>query len=362
MKCLSIGTSGFLAHNDKLAGFFTNESLKANGAIHLVEQRKLSKEETDKFLKDVDAVEDIDTEPTSEDYGILNNIARYYPEMRYFVHGLKITAAKPSKKKRKQMADELRIKEENRKKADKAKKDKAEKELKTKKAVEPVLEVPQKSAEDKEKAQEQYREALKKQEAEHARKEVVKDAEKKLSDSGKPKGAFTGFKGLLFKMFDRYPDAKTREEQEKIKKELKEEWKKYKVNKEVYDKNQGLVESLETEMNKGTLTPASISLMNELIARDKKWAEYIDFEIEKPTMVIPLTKFANYLKKDNGEITSEQIVEQLGTLFKEENLDGVKYKLDLKSKSVKITTDWHTAMKLLDTFGIKTNDLKKPIS
>ena len=131
MRCLSIGTSGFLAHDDNLAGFFTNESLKASGAIHLVEQRKLSKEETDKFLKDVDTVEDIDTEPTPEDYNILNNIARYYPEMRYFVHGLKITAAKPSKKKRKQMADELRTKEENRKKADKAKKDKRDKTGKT---------------------------------------------------------------------------------------------------------------------------------------------------------------------------------------------------------------------------------------
>jgi len=343
MRCISIGSHGFLAYNDILAGFFTDHTSGASGAIHRVENRKLTAEEIKNFLKKIDESEDVDIETTEEDYGILNNIARYYPEMRYFIHGLKITAAKPSRKKRKDMAEELREKEKKRLKENAAKEEADRLTLKKEKMTKEAEEAPKKKA------------------TEDIRKEKVKEAEKKLSETGKSK-QFTGFKGLLFRLFDKYPNAKTRDEQEKIKRELKEEWKRYKINEKLYEQNKDLVNALAVELDKGTLNPNTISLMNEMIARDKNWIKEIDLNIEDPTMVIPLEKFAEYIKSEKGEVSSDELRNQLNQLFKEEKLDKLKYKLDLKNRTVNVTTDWNNTMKFLNTFGIKVKDLKKPIA
>ena len=451
MRCLSIGTSGFLAHDDNLAGFFTNESLKASGAIHLVEQRKLSKEETDKFLKDVDTVEDIDTEPTPEDYNILNNIARYYPEMRYFVHGLKITAAKPSKKKRKQMADELRTKEENRKKADKAKKDKRDKtgktievdygknpdgteKTKTNKTklqeikdfilhtkdtdikklsldaakkletsaydhgknlsfiqngltgaseeqkdyakklqsslssikrkcgekivslggepIEPLDPVAPLPAEQAKEEKEEKEEPLdKKREAE--RKEKLKQAEQNIQKSGK----YSGMTGLFLKILDGWPDPKTIEEREKTLKRLQKEWKTYRVNEKIYNKNKDLVKALQKGLDSGSLDPDSVTIFNEIMANDPAWANTLDVGEKEQEFHMPLGVLEKSIGGDIAKMSSEEVQKKVADFLKSKGLSGIHYTLDFKKNKFSTRNDTNTAIRLLSAFDIKSKDI-----
>jgi hypothetical protein len=308
MRCISLGHNEFLVYDDIVASFFDDYHL--NKSIHRVENRKLTDDEIKKLLDVINKIDEIDLDHTDEDYAVLNNIAKFYPEVKYFIHGLKITTAEPDE--------------------DEARKERMKKEAK---------------------------DATKKRGEEKVRQKKVTKEEEKLSKSGKPeKSKFTGFKGLLFNVFKNLRDPETVKERERLKKEIQKYWK----IKPLLDQNKDLVEALGKELEKGTLTPASLAAMNEMFTRDKSWVNEIDFEIDKPFISMPLEKFSKYLDA-TGDIEPDELQKQMAQVFRDEGLGDVKFKLDLIRNVINVKTDWNTAMKVLNTFDIKVKDLKKPI-
>lgn len=409
MRCISIGQNEYLAYDDRIAGFFSDYRDTANHGIHRVENRKLTEEEFEKLLEAIEKLgSNIDTEPTNEDYKMLNNIATYYPEVRYFIYGLDLVEAKTPKrilKKKATRTEEQKAKEEKRA-ADRASKMPKEpaKEPVTEPAKETVKEPTEeakdepKRAEEKsagdilreaeeKKAKEKSEEVKPKEEKakeptslkkeplvkkdepkeedekvpeeskEPAKKDDKLDKEiKKLGQVGKEK--YGGFKGLLFDMFKSIKDPKTREEKERVKKELAEEWKRYHANKKILDQNRELVDSMRVQLDKGELTPESIALMSELITRDNKWAKEINLDIDTPNIVFPIKKIAEHLKL-SGDVSVDELEKHINKLFKDEDIENVKFKMDLEKGLMDVKTDWNNATKLLNKFNIKTGDLVK---
>jgi hypothetical protein len=340
MRCLNIGHDEFLVYDENVAGFFNTYRQTGNKGIHRVENRKLSDEEIENLKDGLDDIDDINLDPNEEDYDVINNIVKFYPEVRYFIHGLNVVEAKKPK----------RIV----KKQEKAKQKKLEEEAKKAKKVTPETEKRDPAL------QKQLDDAEKNKKAEEDRKQKLEKSEKGLSETGKKdKNKFTGFKGLLFDMFKGFEDPKTKAEKDKKLKEIREGWKFYEKNKKLLEQNAELVNSLHSLLDAGELTPQSIALMNELVARDKGWVKHLDVEADRPpTISLPLDKFKNYVDKDS----QIDMANQLKDLFEEEKIGNVKLKVDSTKNTVDVTTDWNNAMKIIKTFNIKTKDLTKPLT
>lgn len=325
MRFVSIGNNEFLIYNDQIAGFFCDFRSNANHAVHRIENRKLTDEEIQDLLESLLNIgEDIDLNTKEEDFRVLEHIATYYPEMRYFVHGIPTYHQAIAEETVKEQNDRLR---QLQKEKDDARKERMNKE---------------------------YEDAAKKRS-----QQQKKDSQVKLGKDGQEK--FGGFKGLLFDMLKAFKDPKTKHEKERLKKELKEEWKRYKSNQKILDQNRELVDDMRIQLEKGKVTPESISLMNDLIAKDPFWVKQLDFDVDKPTLAIPLAKFADFLdiKED---IPLEALEKQIGKCFKDERLNDISFSMDKVKGAVNVTTNWNTATKLLDIFNIKAKDLLKPIS
>lgn len=343
MRCLNIEHDEFLVYDDKVAGFFNTYRSTGDKGIHRVENRKLSDEEIEKLKENIDDIDDIDLDMNEEDYDVINNIVKFYPEVRYFIHGLNIVEAKKPK----------RIV----KKQEKRKKEELEKAKKEEPQGVKIETMPEEKRDPE--LERQLKEVDEKKKAEDDRQKNLEKSEKKLSEVGKKENPYGGFKGLLFDMFKKFEDPKTKAEKDRRLKEIREGWKFYEKNKKLLEQNTELVNSLHSLLQEGELTPQTVALMNELVARDKTWVKQIDFETERPpTISLPLDKFKSFIK-DGTEIEVEN---QLKDLFKEEQIANIKLKVDPNKKLVNVTTDWNNAMKMIKIFNIKPKELKKPLT
>jgi hypothetical protein len=371
MRCISIGHNEFLVYDNEVAGLFSDFRSTANLGVHMVENRRLSDKEIEQLLNAIRKV-NVEIEPCEDDFEILKKIAYYYPEAKYFVHGLGVAnvalAASPKRLARKRQ----NLLDKRQKKLDKQNKQKAAEETKVedkptppkedvkvedKPEPKPTTPAAPAPATDKNKEQ-KLKQLTEKAQKEIDRKDTVNKAEDKLKNPEK----FSGFKGMLFDFFKGLPSPKLQRERAQMKREIREEWKKYKMNENLFKQNEGLIESLKDQLEKGEMNTQSISLMNTLLSKDHAWVKELDFDIREPDLSLPLDKLVDHLDLKTNEISVSDLEAGLKKLLKDNKIDTKKFKLDLANNALDIATDWNSGMKALNAFNIKAKDLKKRIS
>jgi hypothetical protein len=381
MRCISIGHNEFLVYDNEVAGLFSDFRSTANLGVHMVENRRLSDKEIEQLLNAIRKV-NVEIEPCEDDFEVLKKIAYYYPEAKYFVHGLGVAnvalAASPKRLARKRQ----NLLDKRQKKLDKQNKQKAEEEkLKSAPATEetkvedkPTAPKEDVKVEDKPEpkpttpaspapATDKNKEQKLKQLTEKAQKEIDRrDSVKKAEDKIKKPEKFSGFKGMLFDFFKGLPSPKIQREKAQMKREIREEWKKYKMNENLFKQNEGLIDSLKDQLEKGEMNTQSISLMNTLLSKDHAWVKELDFDIKEPDLSLPLDKLVDHLDLKTNEISVSDLEAGLRKLLKDNKIDTKKFKLDLANNALDIATDWNSGMKALNAFNIKAKDLKKRIS
>ena len=199
----------------------------------------------------------------------------------------------------------------------------------------------------------EYGEAEKYREAHKSAKTRVEEEEEKVSKMGLDKSKPKGYMDILLDLFK---SNKKSTETQKLQEYLRRNWGTYMENKKVVDKNEDLVNGLNEALEENRLDLHSITLMNELIERDPKWVDEIDFHIETPTFTIPLVKFKKYIdtKKDDSDIRK-----QFKKLFNRKQLSDsdIKVNIDKHKKNIQIETDWSNGMNILELFKLNSKDI-----
>lgn len=144
LKMYLVNSNDALVYNDAVAGLFSDYRITSNSGVHLIEDRKLTDNEMDKFLDHMDS-EDIEDESDTEPQDIqemLHKIVKYHPEVKYAIHGFNIAlAATPQRieKKKQKMIDRKAAKQKKKEEQRKSREIKEEPvEEKPKKEVTPI--------------------------------------------------------------------------------------------------------------------------------------------------------------------------------------------------------------------------------
>ena len=370
MKILDLGGSEFLIYTEDMAGLFSDFRSTANHGIHIKENRKLTESEVEDLLQAAEEnsedSEDSDTilQKSSENehvFNILDKIIKMYPEVKYLVHGLKKSKRKRikadpeiDKKKNKQWEEFLADPTVEKKPVEEEKKGKEKKGKEKEEEPEELRDETQEEYQQrKKKAMDEYGEAEKYREAHKSAKTRVEEEEEKVSKMGLDKSKPKGYMDILLDLFK---SNKKSTETQKLQEYLRRNWDTYMENKQVVDKNEDLVNGLNEALEENRLDLHSITLMNELIERDPKWVDEIDFHIETPTFTIPLVKFKKYIdtKKDDSDIRK-----QFKKLFNRKQLSDsdIKVNIDKHKKNIQIETDWSNGMNILELFKLNSKDI-----
>ena len=215
--------------------------------------------------------------------------------------------------------------------------------------LDPVAPLPAEQA--KEEKEENEEPLDKKREAE--RKEKLKQAEQNIQKSGK----YSGMTGLFLKILDGWPDPKTIEEREKTLKRLQKEWKTYRVNEKIYNKNKDLVKALQKGLDSGSLDPDSVTIFNEIMANDPAWANTLDVGEKEQEFHMPLGVLEKSIGGDIAKMSSEEVQKKVADFLKSKGLSGIHYTLDFKKNKFSTRNDTNTAIRLLSAFDIKSKDI-----
>jgi len=342
-----------LAYNDKVVGLFSTYRATANHAIHQIENRKLTDAEIDEFLGKIDDEDLEEANDLDQAKEMLDKIVKFYPESKYIVHGLRaILAAKRTprevrkdrnllkeKMAKKEAADEKRRKREGREKpVPKPKQEKQEKEQPAEPKVTPEV------------------------------KEDTKptDEERPLSKVGKTglKGGETGFKGfknILFNIFKSLEDPTRKNDREELQKRIRKNWPAYKKNEKILNENKELMEALQDRIDDKDISPESILLMNELIARDPSFAKELDLDEQKPeSFEIPIEKLQEKFRDIDVSKDTEVIIEAITKVFKKERINVeniiIHSKGDEKIADIELK-DWDSFFKLANLLKLKFKDI-----
>ena len=256
LKIILINNNEILAFNDIVAGIFSTYRTTSNNAIHQKEFRKLNEEEIQKFLHEIDKSENEEFKGDAREVeNILDKIVKYYPEVKYIVHGLNLieAARRTPREERKDKRLLKRKMREKRKIRDKTKKLPKKEQ---KKEMEEVLIKPEKEKEMEEVPIKDKESGVKlleddvddkgdaakkaKEKWDEERKGWQTPKEQELSKVDKEK--YTGFKGILFNIFKNLADPAKKAEREKLQKRLKKDWAMYKKNEKFLKENTELID------------------------------------------------------------------------------------------------------------------------
>ena len=348
-----------LAYNDKVVGLFSTYRTTANHAIHQLENRKLTTAEIDEFLEKLDEDDLEEANDLDQAKEMLDKIVKFYPESKYIVHGLRaILAAKRTprevrkdqkvlkeKMAKKEAKDEQRRKREGREKpVPKPKKEKQEQPAEPK--VTPEIKETKETKETKE-------------------AKPIED-ERPLSKVGKTglKGGETGFKGfknILFNIFKSLEDPTRKNDREELQKRIRKNWPAYKKNEKILNENKELMEALQDRIEEKDISPESILLMNELIARDPSFAKELDLDEQKPeSFEIPIEKLQEKFRDIDVSKDTEVIIEAIKKVFSKEkiNLDSISIYSKGTEKIADIALkDWDSFFKIANLLKLKFKDI-----
>jgi len=340
LKVYFIGSNETLAYNDKVAGLFGDYSITDNNAIHRLEDRKLTDDETDQFLEELEKIEttEIDKNKNPEEItNVLDKILKIHPEVKYKIHGNWFVNAEP----------------------------KIDPDTKTKLAREPDVDLAKKAKPKAKPKVEKKDSAQKAQEQwDKDRKKWQSKPERELAEKGKVKESkYSGFKGVLFDMIKGLADPAKKPEKEELQKRLRRDWATYKKNEKILNENKELIDALQDKFANNEITPEGISLMNELIARDPAIVKEIDLEKDVPNKLrLPLNKFKNKLKEVDLKVDNKTLVDNITNMFEKEKLKVEDITITEKNgeKEVDVAlADWDSFFKLANVLGLRLNDIKK---
>jgi hypothetical protein len=426
LKMHFLNSNDAMVYNDIVVGLFNNYRITSNSGVHLQEDRKLNEDEMDQFLEKIDS-SDIEEETwiaPEELQDMLSKIVKYHPETKYIVQGFHEVLAVPRRieKKKKKLAEEKAAKEKKKELQRKSRELKPEPE-KQKKEIKPidvdygnkeetpveketVEQKPQskkqikpidvdygkqktteknerKIKENEEKEREEQEKVNREKMAEEKRLEEERRFKKDREEKEKWKNKkdeeldeeptvekkdskFGGFLDLMFKMFKGLADPRKKADKEELRKKLRSEYATYKKNKKWLDENNKLVDKLSEQIEKKTIGLDSISIINDIIAKDPTILEEINFESSGPvTKKVPLVKLTEELKDlkldaDESDIDQEEKIKEI---FKKHKIDVSDVVIGRDNNNEKIAEvelgGLDSLMKFIDTLSLGSKDLIK---
>jgi len=385
LKVVFINDNEILAYNNKVAGLFNNYRITSNNAIHQLEDRKLTDEETNKFLKEIEKLDTTEDTSTPEEIETtLNKIMKICPEAKYQIHGTKqIYAASKEEKE----AFKEKLKRQAQQREELGKKDKEEREGtkvrekadQERKAYEEGINKRVSEKEERKAAKRAEREKEKKDETEKFKvkdetekgTKAIDTEEKKLSKVGKEKkNPFTGFKGLLFDFFSLTgADPKKKQAKKELQDRLRKEWATFRKNEKVLNENKDLITNLGDLLADGKVKPEGISLFNELIARDPGMAKKLDLADDVPSdskILVSLSKLRKVIKDIDVSAKSEVIEEMIKEFIigkdKEVSINKVKVDPNINKHQNRYTSielkDWTSFFKACNLLNLEADDVR----
>lgn len=184
----------------------------------------------------------------------------------------------------------------------------------------------------------------------------------KFANVGKPK--YEGFLGLMFKMFTGLADPQKKADKKELQQRIRRDWATYKKNEKFLKENKELVEMLEDKVNKKQFDADSISIFNEIIARDPTIIKKMDLERNTPDKVqLPLKKFTDVIKglKTGKDIDNKNLATQIKEYFKKQNINISDIKIDDTNISKPLVNmefnDWNDFLKITNDLALKQKDL-----
>ena len=350
LKIVLISSNEMLVYNNIVAGLFNDYRVTSDSAIHQLENRKLDENEIDEFIEQLSSVEECDDASSDEIIDIMNKITKICPEVRYVIHGLKMAlAATPEQMRKKRLAKKEKRKQVKKERAtDKATRKEPTTEDITKERVKKTEEEKRKKSVEKEESSEKTRkeeeqkkidnekgdgEEVKEGEEgkeEKEKKEKIEEEKTTLKKDTKTNNPFTGFKGLMFDMFNVFltEDPEKKKNKEKLQRQLRKEWSAYKKNEKLFEKNEKLIEQLMEGRESGEITPESVSLLNEFLAENPEFIKEIDLsDKRKHAVTFSLENFKpdikEKLKDVNLDIDSKLLEQEIRDILRKE---GIKIK------------------------------------
>ena len=375
LKIHFIGDNEILAYNDVVAAIFNDYRITSNNGVHLLEERKLTDDEMDKLLENLHDKKAEDGDGADEQIAdILSKITKICPEVKYMIHGLRVSLARTpqriekKQKKFEQRKDEKQKRKEEQRKSREIKEEEPESKPEPEPEKKPIdVDYGGKAKDrDKESQDKRYEEEEKMKQDLLAKEKEDKEGKEeeepgKFSKVGKPK--YTGFLGLLYNMFKAIPDPQNKAEREALQKKLRQNWATYKKNEKFLKENKQLVEMLEDKIEKKQIDPDSIAIMNEIIARDPTIVKEFDFAKSAPDKVqLPLKKFDDILKGLKLK-SSVNISKQVKDYFKKEkiNINSVKVTDDVDDNKRVVDLDfddWGDFLKMTNLLALKHQDIR----
>ena len=327
LKLVNIGSNEFLAYNDTVAGIFSDYRTTSNSAIHQIENRKLTEAEIDQFLGEIDNLDDTEEQiPEEETENILGKIIKLCPEVKYIIHGIRTALAAGKRKQTpEERAEWAKQQKQERLKQQKSTKKKIKKSEKVKK---------DRGAEDEKKRYEQEEEQKRKWEEEKKEKEDKEESEKTEKEGGekdkrKDSSPYTGFKGMLFNMYQNVfvdkMDPENKAEREALQSRLKRDWDMYQKNKKLFKDNDKLMQELSSAIENGTMSPETIALINEAAAKNPDALKNVDFSHDPKELqevyLIDLVKLDEFKKVDAKETDKRKLEKSLKDAMNKEKVD-----------------------------------------
>lgn len=380
LKIIFMGNNDILAFNDIVAGLFNSYRITSNNTIHKIENRKLTDDETDDFIDNLNETcqKEVDnTTVTPEEIETtLNKIVKICPEVKYQIHGIKTALAAKTKKERKEQIEKLDKTKKERESRETQEKESGKRKQYEEEINKRVTERMEKEAAEKEGRKKIRDEEMAKQETEEKKKQEttkkLEDIDKKEEELKKKVGKtnpFTGFKGLMFNFFDWLEDPEKKKSRKEIQKRLRKEWPLFKKNQKILEQNEDLVEDLSRLVEKGKITPESISLFNELIAREPEIVKKFDLSDDTPEdskVLISLNK----LKKEIRDIDfneKSEILEEIITKYVMKKDASVKFKQIKVDHNINkqqnrfvsiILKDWESFFSVCNILNTDSDDLR----
>ena len=310
LACVFVGPNEFLSYNNRVAGLFSDFRATANAAIDREEGRKLTDKEIEKLLHYVEVMDQEveDRPPTAEENRLIDEIQQLYPEVRYIVKSLYVTAARGRKRQRKKETkkEQERVRKQDREdyergdeEAERAQEEKRQRitDKAKKQAQRPEFQK-KKKVSDREK--QIRREEVEKKRAAREGQEGYEDPDKfgpkkmepeergeiykQLKEADKGEKEYEGWKGMLMNVFDFISNpelSKTqrlalRRNKKRVLRDLRKNYRAFEKIEKQLNENAGLVEYLNQNLEKGILNPGTMAAFTELLKRDPEIIKALD--------------------------------------------------------------------------------------
>ena len=171
---------------------------------------------------------------------------------------------------------------------------------------------------------------------------------------------------MLFNVFKSLEDPTKKNAREELQKRIRKNWPAYKKNEKILNENKDLLEALEDRMEEKDVSPESILILNELIARDPSFAKELDLNESRPeSFEVALEKIQEKFKDVDITKDDATIIKSIEKVFTKEkiNFESIHILLHPYSKkgNEKVADinlkDWDSFFKLANLLKIKLKDI-----